>query len=69
MDWNDCVPLEMDNTLDPDHTVVRKGIKVVTDYIMTHEGIGHSGVYNVSDVRLQPGVSDHCALMATVSKA
>lgn len=67
LDWNDCVPFEVDNTLDPDHPVVRKGIKVVTDYVMTHKGHNCDN-YTVTDVRLQAGVSDHCVLSATVSR-
>jgi len=63
----DCVPLEIDNTLDPDHPAVRKGIKVVTDYVMIRP-FRDRDVYSVSDISLHPGVSDHCALLATVSK-
>lgn len=64
--FRDCVPLEVDNTLDPDHPAARKGIKVVTDYVMIRP-FRDRDVYGISDVRLHPGVSDHCVLSATVS--
>ncbi|MDO8573088.1 MAG: hypothetical protein Q7S11_05045 [bacterium] len=69
--FRDCVPLEIDNTLDPEHPAVRKGIRVVRDYFMICEGYGGDFVsydlHEVSEVILRPGVSDHCALSATIS--
>lgn len=66
---HDCMPIEIDNTLDPDHPFVRKGGKVVNDYVMTCD-IGHgSKTYDVSDVTLRSGVSDHCALSAMISRS
>lgn len=63
----DCMPPEIDNTLDPDHPFVKKGGKVVADYVMTCE-IVHGKTYQVSGIRLRSGVSDHCALFATISR-
>ncbi|OGG77944.1 hypothetical protein A3B35_02180 [Candidatus Kaiserbacteria bacterium RIFCSPLOWO2_01_FULL_54_24] len=71
-EFHDCVPPEIDNTLDPEHPATRKGIKVVTDYIMIREGYGGDfvsyDVNQVSEVRLHSGVSDHCALSAVITK-
>lgn len=67
--FRDCVPPEVDNTLDPKHPIVKKGIRVVSDYVMTHDDGIFPGVYDVTDVRLHSGASDHCALSATVSKS
>ena len=67
-EFRDCIPQEIDNTLDPEHPAACKGLKIVTDYVMTgHGGYPENG-YSVTDVRLRPGVSDHCALSATVSR-
>lgn len=60
---HDCVPPEIKSTLDPDHPASKKGVQVVSDYLLT---IGRG--YVVSDVHLEFGVSDHAALTATVSK-
>ena len=69
--FDDCVPLTIESTLDPDHPASKKGIKVVSDYFMTRKGYEGDfvsyDVPKVSDVRLHPGVSDHCALSATIS--
>ncbi len=61
----DCIPDEIESTLDPDHPFAKRGGKVVTDYVMTHR---YYPLYSVNDVRLHPGVSDHCALSATITK-
>lgn len=69
--FHDCVPLAIESTLDPDHPASKKGLKIVSDYFMARRGYGGDfilyDVPAVSDVRLHPGVSDHCALSATVS--
>ena len=65
--FRDCMPPEIDNTLDPEHPFVRKGGKVVTDYIMTHPA-AYTDPYSISEVALHSGVSDHCALSCTVTK-
>lgn len=62
----DGVPMSIDNTLDPEHPIVRKGVRIVTDYVMTHPGHHNKCTYRVTDVKLHSGVSDHCALLATV---
>lgn len=64
----DCMPENIESTLDPDHPAAKKGIKVVTDWFFTYEGRPDMN-YEVSDVKLVPGVSDHCALTATIRKA
>lgn len=66
--FHDCVPDKIDNTLDPDHPSVRNGLKVVIDYIMTYGADLFGDVYSVSEVMLLSGVSDHCALSATVAR-
>lgn len=66
--FRDCMPPEIDNTLDPKHPIVKKGIRVVSDYIMTHDNGIFPGVYDVTNVRLHSGASDHCALLATIKK-
>ncbi len=63
----DCMPADIETTLDPDHPYSKRGGKVVTDCIMTHPA-PRSDPYRVSDVGLVAGVSDHQALIATVSK-
>ena len=61
----DEMPPEIENTLDPDHPYVKRGGKVVTDYVMT---ANRRTIYQVADVSLHPGVSDHCAVSATITK-
>lgn len=61
--FNDCVPSEVKTTLDPDHHLSHKGINVVSDYIFT---IGNG--YQVYDIRLKSGVSDHVGIFATILK-
>lgn len=65
-EFRDCMPPEIDSTLDPEHPAMKKGIKVVADYVMVADTF--SEIYDIADVRLQSGVSDHCALSATIEK-
>ncbi|MDP2665505.1 MAG: hypothetical protein Q8P23_02595 [bacterium] len=58
------MPKSVKTTLDPEHPASKKGIKVVADWIC--EWPRHDRMFFLSDVRLHSGVSDHCALSATV---
>ena len=60
----DRMPPEIDHTLDPEHPVSKKGIKVVSDHIMSCPEFLDS--YLVNDVKLHLGVSDHAAISATI---
>jgi hypothetical protein len=64
----DCTPLNIASTLDREHAVTRKGIKVVSDYFMSCPDISGTEIFDITDVRPRFGVSDHAALWATVSK-
>ncbi|MFA6502900.1 MAG: hypothetical protein WCT45_01410 [Candidatus Paceibacterota bacterium] len=66
--FRDCMPPEIVSTLDPNHPAAKKGLRVVTDYVLTHDGHTGSTVYRVASVLLLPGISDHCAVVATVEK-
>lgn len=60
------IPLTIDNTLDPDHRFVKRGGRVVNDWFFDLNR--HDRAYDVSDVRLRSGVSDHCALSGVVTQ-
>jgi endonuclease/exonuclease/phosphatase family metal-dependent hydrolase len=59
--YRDNVPANVTSTLDP-HLHRVKGLEFVVDGIFSTPG------YTVSGVEIVSGVSDHCALVATVSK-
>lgn len=63
----DWVPSEVSTTLDPEHPVSKKGINVVTDFVMTADtDCGH---YKVGNFFFHTGASDHQVLSARVVKA
>lgn len=64
--FTDRMPPEIESTLDPDHPASKSGRKVVIDWFFDNNR--HDRMYVVSDVRLISGVSDHCALVATIQK-
>lgn len=63
----DCMPETINTTLDPDHPYAKRGGSIVTDYVMMYP-TSRRDPYRVRDVRLLPGVSDHQALFATITK-
>ena len=64
--FRDCLPRQIQGTLDPDHPLSRKGVNLVVDYFW-HCGIPYE--VEVSDVYTTGGASDHCALSATIRRA
>lgn len=64
---HDCMPGDLETTLDPDHPFSKKGGTVVTDYVMMYP-TSRRDPYRVSNVRLVSGVSDHMALFATIRR-
>ncbi|MBI1862686.1 endonuclease/exonuclease/phosphatase family protein [Candidatus Microgenomates bacterium] len=59
--YHENIPADVESTLDP-HLHKAKGHKSVVD------GIFSSPSYEVSEVRVVSGVSDHCAIVATISR-
>lgn len=57
----DCI-LPVETTLDPDHPLSKRGIKVVSDYFFTT-----GSCYRISDVSVDGGISDHCMISANLS--
>lgn len=64
--WRDNIPAEIETTLDPVLHYANKTeegkLKLVVDYVWS------SPKYRVENVRVVPGVSDHCAVVAAVEK-
>lgn len=65
---SDCLPRTVESTLDPDHPLSKRGINVVIDYVMLVPNGARKPLYQISDVRLYSGVSDHQAIFATITK-
>lgn len=63
--YRDNVPTEVHSTIDPDlhyaNQEERGKLALVVDYIFSTKG------YRVDKVRVEAGVSDHCALVCTIS--
>jgi endonuclease/exonuclease/phosphatase family metal-dependent hydrolase len=59
--YKDNIPLQYTSSLDPNlHRAGQLGLMV--------DGIFSTSAYTVSAVKMVSGISDHCALVATVSK-
>lgn len=64
--FKDNIPAEVESTIDPDlhyrNTKQAGTLKLVVDYVFS------TPKYLVSDVKVTPGVSDHCAIVCVVNK-
>lgn len=63
--YTDNIPADVPSTLDPKpHSAVRiKGLQLVVDGLFTTPG------YRASDIEVISGVSDHCAIAATLARS
>ncbi len=65
--FRDCIPATVETTLDPKHPVSKRGIKVVSDYVMTHPDGRGEDRFEIGNVRVQSGFSDHCFVYGTIT--